>query len=165
MSSLNLSAPWFIYYAELSELFKEDPEVHLDFDENEKVIKLFVDNDEKADALTKLLPMTKEFGNVVVKINVIPANNENSIAEVFRKAFEGNPAFKDVIVTSSEAGAFGATYILFAKKVVQYYADNLGDPNGNISTLYQDIARDVFGEVAYFCTDTEDIVTEDDVEE
>jgi hypothetical protein len=43
---------------------------------------------------------------------------------------------------------------VFEKKVVQFFNDQLDDINGNKSTLYQDIAKDVFEkhEGVYFCT-------------
>ena len=46
-------------------------------------------------------------------------------------------------------------YVMFKPEVVQYWDDNLGDPHGNISTLAQEIARDVFedGNGVYFSTD------------
>lgn len=44
--------------------------------------------------------------------------------------------------------------MLFKKEVVQYFTDNLGDYNGYRSTLYENIARDIFGDIVgvFFCT-------------
>lgn len=44
---------------------------------------------------------------------------------------------------------------LLLKEVVQYFNDNIGDINGNCSTLYEIIARDIFPNVngIYFCTE------------
>lgn len=157
MGNLNLSSPWVIFYRKVNELFKDDPEVALVFNDEDVILKIYVDNVEKADAISKLLPSEKSFGNVTLKIEVIPANlnKEESYADLFSKAFKGNPAFSDIISTEGHEGSFQATYILFAKKVVQFYSDNLTDPNGQTSTLYQDLAKEVFGELAntYFCTD------------
>ena len=93
--------------------------------------------------------------NIVVKILVLPANAENEDKlTLFQKAFEGNPAFSygdsgNNSITSS------FNYVVFAPEVVQFFYDNLGDINGNYSTLYQEIAKDVFGEDEglHFCTD------------
>jgi hypothetical protein len=54
--------------------------------------------------------------------------------------------------------------VVFVPKVVQYYTDNLGDINGFRTTLYQELAKELFGESeltrgVYFCTD---IIDEDD---
>lgn len=154
--NLDLSAPWYIFYSEVNELFKDDPEVKVVYNEEANEIKLYVDNEEKAEALTELLPTEKIFGKVVVRLTVVPANmeeNKVSMADLFNKAFKGNPAFVNVVSTEGVPGAFQATYVVFAKKVVQYYADNLADPNGLTSTLYQEIARNVFGDIdVNFCT-------------
>ena len=49
------------------------------------------------------------------------------------------------------------TYIIFEKEVVQYFADDLGDLHGINSTLYQDLAKEIFGESSniHFCTDSD----------
>ena len=43
---------------------------------------------------------------------------------------------------------------VFAKEVVQYWNDSLSDPYGKVSTLYQDIAKDIFEDTdgVMFCT-------------
>lgn len=50
------------------------------------------------------------------------------------------------------------TYIVFKNKVVQFWNDDLSDIYGNRSTLYQDIAKEIFGESSgiFFCTDKEE---------
>ena len=52
------------------------------------------------------------------------------------------------------------TYVVFVNEVVQYFNDDLGDVYGQCSTLYQEIAKDVFGETegVFFCTDVEEPV-------
>ena len=45
--------------------------------------------------------------------------------------------------------------MVFQNKVVQYFSDNMQDINGFTSTLYQEIAKELFGVDGglYFCTD------------
>jgi hypothetical protein len=154
---LNLAAPWIVYYHKIEALFKDDPAIKIVFDNENLVLKLYVEGDEKYNALAKLLPFEKDFGNVSLKIQVIPANTlQVSDINLFEKAFEGNPAvsfIKSVIDVSSN----NFNFVVFQKKVVQFYDDNLGDINGLHSTLYHDIAKEVFGEREgiYFCTDKE----------
>ena len=141
---VNLSSPWITFQHEIVELFKKDPEVKAVIDEDENAVHLFVENPVKADALMELLPTAKWFGNVCVKINVIPANDCNvNKGVLFEQAFEGNPIFDSVLVVE---GMYNnpVTYVIFEDKVAQYWNDNLGDPHGNVSTLYQEIAKDVF---------------------
>lgn len=154
---VKLSSPWINFYHEIVALFGEDPDIKIEYDEDELEIKLFVDNPTKADALTKLLPNERVFGRIVLKITVIPANDVNSSdSALFQKAFEGNPAFS-YIENVDGAFTFNASYVVFKNKVVQYFNDDLSDVNGFRSTLYQEIAKDVFGNTngIYFCTDVE----------
>ena len=157
MARLKLSPPWDIYYREVEELFREDPEVRVVYDEDENVISLYVDNRAKAEALYVLLPEEKEFGNVKLYIKVIPANNLSFGNVEFTKiqdALEGNGALS---YTKIVRGIFNndVLYIVFKNKVVQYYNDSLFDVNGLCSTLYQNIAEDVFEDVdgVFYCTD------------
>ena len=149
-----LSSPWVIFYNEINELFKRDPEIRVEYDNDIPEIKLFVNNLEKADALQQLLPTTKEFGGAVLKLTVVPANVSTvSKLDLFEKAFKGNPAFS----YTKSVGGFSrpvGNFVVFDSEVVQYFNDDLTDINGNCTTLYQEIAKDVFGEIPglYFCT-------------
>ena len=148
-----LSAPWVTYYRKIEALFGNDPQVNVQYDEEGLNIKIYVESGVKAEAIEKLLPTEKEFGNVKVKITVIPANNQ-SILDVFKTAFDGNPALSFVKTVSSPITG-DTSYVVFANKVVQFFNDDLSDINGNVSTLYQEIAKDVLGcpTNLFFCTD------------
>ena len=141
MGKLNLSAPWTDFYREIQALFKDDPDIQLAYDEDNYVVKMFVEGEEKADALSKLMPSERAFGNVILRVQVIPANeNEVSRVELFQKAFKGNTVFSYAKTTELTPMSFGASYVVFKNKVVQYFNDDLSDVNGLRSTLYQDIA-------------------------
>ena len=159
MPRIKMSAPWDVFYHEINELFKEDPEITVVYDEDTKEIKLYVYGQGKATALNDLLPTHKTYGNVTQKITITPANgfsfassgdNINKIMDALR----GNGAVSRIVPVS---GVFSnpITYVAFINKVVQYFNDDIGDINGQCSTLYQEIAKDVFGELdgIYFCTD------------
>lgn len=152
---VKLSPPWITYYRELEQLFDGDAEVTVKFDEDRKAIKLYVNNTDKADALTKLLKTYQKFGNVIVSIEVYPSNmEEKTPIELMEIAFKGNKSLSKI---KSVTDIFGnkINYVAFQAKVAQFYDDNLGDINGNKSMLYQDIAKDVFKEHdgIFFCTD------------
>jgi len=157
-NKVGLSAPWVTFYREINALFGDDPDIHIEYDEDEVEVKLFVQNSDKADALTQLLPTEKAFGNVVLKITVIPANEPAPTkASLIARAFQGNPVYSygttvDGIMSNP------IHYVVFANKVVQFFNDDLGDVNGNCSTLYQEIAKDVLGaeEGVHYCTDVID---------
>lgn len=155
MGKVKLSSPWVLYYHELQAFFEKDSEVEVVFDEEETEIKLFVDNPRKADALTQLLPTEKKFGSMEVKVTVIPANNlKKTKFRLIQEALDGNDAvsyFDSEDVFTNPIG-----YVVFDKEVVQYFTDDLSDIHGCRSTLYQDMAKEIFGNLdgVCFCTDT-----------
>ena len=156
MAILKLSAPWQIYYKELCELFKFDPEVRIVYDTDEQIINIYVDNTAKAEAMAAVLPTEKDFGGITVLIVVIPANKTNlrrTRGTTYEDLFYKNPIVDD-IVTIEGVMTNPITYIIFKKEVVQYYNDSLSDAHGMCSTLYQDIASRVLdaGEGIFFCT-------------
>ena len=156
---LNLASPWAIFYHEIQALFEKDEDIKITFDEENYVIKLYVTGTDKAAALEELLPQEKDFGNITLKIEVIPANNENpTFKELYERAFAGNPIFS---YASNGYNGITAdnTYIVFRKEVVQYYNDSLKDINGLCSTLHQEVAKDVFDETpgVCYCTDTDKV--------
>ena len=158
MEKMKLSPPWFIYVNKLQALFKSDKDITFNFDEENYALKIYVADEEKAEALTKLLPMQKEFGNVVVNISIIPPNEVGgNLVDVFRKAFKNNP---DVVDIFTAEGIFSnpINYVIFKKEVVQFFNDDLGDAHGVRSTLSEELAREVFGtpDGIYFCTDVDD---------
>ena len=160
MQNLKKISPWVEYYRKLVALFKKDPDIKIIYDEGINVIKMYINGQDKYEALNQLLPSEKKFGNVTLEIELIPCNDlKLSQTDLFRRAFSGNPVVTDVITIGQEI--IGSTndfnYIVFEKEVVQYYDDSLNDPHGNRSTLYQEIAKEVFGEQdgIYFCTDKE----------
>lgn len=151
---MKLSAPWMIYFNQIKAMFSEDIAVKAVWDGATYTIKLYVDGEEKAEALSQLLPQTKQFGNIEVTITIIPANKLNdSKVSLFQKAFDGNPAVVDITTFDTPFGT--NSFVVFAPKVVQYYNDDMYDLNGICSTLYQELAKSLFGEFAniHFCTE------------
>lgn len=140
---VGIASPWMTFAREVHELFREDPEVEVEFDNDECVLSLLVANSSKADALSKIIPTEKQFGNVTMKISVIPANEDESEVELFRRAFAGNPVVSDIRTVQDMFGS-EVSYVLFTPKVVQFQNDNIGDINGFCHTLYETIAKDLF---------------------
>lgn len=163
MEKFDLLSPWMDYVHKLEAFFDLDDDIEIEYveEDGEKIIKIKVDGEEKAEALEKLLPIEKAFGTTVVDIEVIPSNEEDSKAKLFRIAFAGNEAVKYIKTVSLPFTSNPFTYVVFEKDVVQYWNDNLGDINGMSSTLYQNLAKEIFdpdGEGTggvYFCTDVD----------
>lgn len=162
MAKLKLAAPWTTYYRQIQAMFKNDEQVRVIFDENEIKIKLYVDNSQKALALERLLPESVTFGNVTLNICVIPANIDDKVVEIssdieaVKQALEGNEAVAQFYPIE---GIFSnrMLYVAFKKEVVQFFNDDLSDIRGMCSTLYANIANELFGRIngVFFCTDSE----------
>lgn len=154
---VTISPPWLGFFRELEALFGKDPEITLRYVDEPTAVKFYVDNEAKAAALDAILPKSKNFGGKVIYVDLVLTNKAKnpSVASLFKTAFEGNPAFIEMIDIE---GVFvnPIHYCVFAKEVVQYWNDNLSDPLGNVTTLYQDIAKDIFEESdtggVIFCT-------------
>lgn len=155
MKELKLSPPWNTFVSELKALFGEDPDIKIVYDEDAYEVKLYVEDEAKAEALTQLIPEQRIYGNVALKVTIVPANSQDENgADLVEAAFKGNPVLKEVLRLKTPFGEYD--YAIFRKEVVQFYNDDLTDPHGNESTLFEDIARDVFGDTGvFFCTDSE----------
>lgn len=165
---MKISPPWITYVNEVNCLFEHDPEVQLIYDNDEKTVELYVEDPTKAFAIDKLLPDEVEYGNIVLEVKVIPGNKASSeeIPEnptndwLFNTAFKNSPVFA---YTKTISGLFSndLTYVVFKNRVVQFFNDNLNDIHGLVSTLYQEIANDVFSDElngVCYCTDIEERV-------
>jgi hypothetical protein len=151
------SAPWIEYYHSLKELFGGDPDIVMDIDEQEPSIIMHVNGDAKYEALCKLLPGQKTYGNVTLYILIFPANERLTTARMLDNAFAGNPNYAFTKVVNSPMMSNPMTFVVFKKKIAQFFNDNLGDLYGNTSTLYENIARDILAEQdgVFYCTDKE----------
>ena len=151
-------SPWVVYYNQIKALFDGDQDITTEFDADNLAIVIKVANTEKAEALAKIMPMSKGFGGVTVSIRVVPANVDAGqyLADCFKTAFTGNEAFSHVTMVP-DVFTNPMAFCVFKKEVVQYPDDNIFDEHGICSTLYQDIAKKIFGEVdgVFFCTDVE----------
>ena len=152
MEKVKLSPPWEEYVRKVTSLFAEDSEI--DVEAKDMVMTIRVDNTDKYEALTHLLPETKEFGNVSLSIRIVPANTlEKTNKDYIKDLFKGNGSVTRI--QEETVGTNPMTFVEFCKYVVQYYNDNLGDLHGNRTTVMEQIAREVFDDVSgvYFCTD------------
>ena len=162
---LKILSPWYTLYNEVKAMFAQDRDIRVIFDDETEVkrIKLYVADNNKAAALDKLMKHEYNFGNVVVYVDIIPANtaaaetiidtDDFTTAELYEIAFADNPALVTVGVVHGILG-FDMVYVIFKKEVVQYYNDDLSDAFGQRSTLYQEIAKELFAaeDGLFFCT-------------
>ena len=167
---LKISPPWVTDINKIQALFDPDPQIACNVVwKGQPSITLAVaeSNPKKAVAIRQLLPEYIPYSNVTLSIDVdcpkiinIAFTNKK---ELFEAAFGGNPAFAYCVAPKQEDYWYlDFVYVVFKNCVVQFFNDNLNDAHGLISTLYQDIAEELFrdailpggGMVAY-CTDVE----------
>lgn len=137
-----LSAPWAIYAAEAEALFECDEEVVVEYDDEGRRLMLRVANAVKADALARLLPAERVFGNVTLTVAVVPASDGATDEQVWRWAFDGNPAFAGVVTDAMPDGS-PITFAVFEPECAQWLADDTSSPFGVQTRTYEQVARDV----------------------
>lgn len=162
---LKILAPWVIVERKFEALFDGDPQIacNIDYSGAAPAIVLACNNGDKVTALQQILPEEITFGGVTLKITVngTPSNRAFiNKKELFETAFSGNPAFAYAVSPVDEGyNWFSMVYVVFNNTVVQFFADNLNDCHGIISTLYQDIAAELLTGPAtqgvYFNTNVE----------
>lgn len=146
---LKILPPWSITIRKFEALFDGDPQIacNVNWGGAAPSIILSCNNRDKVAALLRILPDEISFGNVKLKISVdgIPSNRAfTSKVELFDTAFSGNPAYAYSICPAEEGYQWIATtYVVFKNCVVQFFADNLNDCHGVISSLYQNIAEEI----------------------
>ena len=166
---LKISPPWVTIINKIVALFDGDPQIACNVDANSTTPSIIIscNNGDKVTALKQLLPPQYTFGNVVLTVGIDgPETNRafKTPKELFETAFKGNPAFVTAVSPVDEGYWFvDITYVIFKNCVVQFFNDNLNDAHGVISTLYQDIAAELFADYlerskrgVHFNTDVED---------
>ena len=143
MEKIKIVSPWINFYHEVTALFRADPDVDVKFnDEDDYEIKLFVKDPMKAEALEYILPKERIFGNVTVKVTVIPANKPiSSIEEALRYGFKDNLIFNYSRTESTPIGEFN--YAVFRPEIVQYFNDDISDIDGKRTATAEQIAKEV----------------------
>lgn len=155
-NEFKMAAPWVTYFEKLKALFEQDPEIinmRLVEENGGYRIKIYVAKEDKAYAISKLLPFVACFGNVTVPIVIYSGKEEDNWIDFFVDAFRGNPIIKEII--ESVGPTEDMNYVVFKKEVVQYYNDNMQSMDGFSSTLYENIAREIFKDSptgTFFCT-------------
>ena len=140
--NLTLASPWAIYASEVDALFELDDEVTVEYDNVAPRLVVRVANAVKADALAQLLPTERTFGNVTLGVSVVPDNDSATDEQLWRWAFDGNPAFAGVATDAMPDGS-PVTFAMFEPECVQYMADDTTNPYGLRTRTYEQVARDV----------------------
>ena len=98
---MKLSPPWCTHVSMLNAMFDEDKDITIKYDNDQYTVKIYVNDADKAFALNKIINTWKEYGNIVLRVIVVPPNYEKIKKEtesydtqsLYEVAFKGNPAF------------------------------------------------------------------------
>lgn len=154
---MKLSAPWETYWHEIQAMFMGDPEIRLMYLEDERLIKMYVENTDKATALSKILPEKVDFGNVDLQIQIIPANKLETNESIYTAAFKDNPNFCFATTTDTPPTP-SMTFVVFQPRIAQFYNDNMRDYYGNKNILMQDVANEILNKNPEVCFCTAKVV-------
>lgn len=145
MENLKLAPPKVIYVRWLESFFQEDPDVDIEYLENQDEVILSVKGIAKAEALAEILADKVELGNETLAITVVHNPEEETLIDKYRDAFAGNAAVNCIIENTTPLFQ-GNFHVVFKPEVVQYQADDISDIHGLQSTLYADLARKIMKE-------------------
>lgn len=156
---VKLSSPWETIHHMLAAIFADDEEIQVgDIDESNYTMTITVYNDEKFKALSRRLRQQYELGNITLTIILLDAVDDaadKSSAKDLETIFAGNKFFSKVESVRDFMG-FEHNYCLFSREILQYYNDNITDPNGFESKLMQDVAGQIFNiNDVNWCTELE----------
>lgn len=151
MMKMHVEAPWYTFQKKVRALFNGDPDITVndlvvdEGGEADYVLNIEVRKHKKFVALDRVISTYKEFGNIIVKIELYDVENNglNSGVEIYETIFEGNPIMESVKNRVFPDG-IPHGYVCFAPEVVQFFDDNLADYSGNWTGLAEDIAREIF---------------------
>ena len=139
---VGMSSPWVTYARKLAMLLTAD-DTEVEYNSEKKKVTIRTNSFDKCAAFTKLLPQAVVFGNVILTIDIIPANDIDDVT-MFKHIFANSPIVDKIVTIQPEGTSNPFTYILFKKEVVEYWDDNLGNPHGFMFDLYQNMAENVF---------------------
>ena len=161
ITTVGLQSPWVTIWYKLKTMFEHDTEIEIsdiiyptDEDNNKDdngcvhyLVNISTQNPSKRAALRKLLPHAYEFGNIILDIDVLEADETDDNLEItgqdFFDLFEGNYVFFNVISIEDPFG-IKHEYAVFSRIVASFYNDDISDPWGMWNGLYEDIARAIF---------------------
>ena len=163
--NFKLSTPWVVLRNKLDTFFESDDDISVGYCETEGdivTIPIEIIDPKKYFALCKIMKTTYEYGNVTCKIKLSTTDNSiekkifNSSKEIISTALKGNSLFKNI---QEEETVWGGqiTFVVMAKEVLQFKADDLSDLYGNENMVAEDVAYSIFDlpMCHYFSTEEE----------
>lgn len=145
---VRLSPPWDGHMSKLASFFKGDDRVRVGTCGMGYVANIEVFDTKMYSALEQVLNKRIRFGNVVLKINLVPANGvkafkgEMTDLAALKVVLKDNPAFAKIVSRKTELG--NNVFVLFKPVVLMWYNDNLASPYKQSTSVYELEAQIVF---------------------
>ena len=131
--------PWYDYVKKVELFFKKDPDIYIEFNCASYVLDIYTNNQFKAAALQYLLPTYVNFETAEIDININNTSDEKAYNSEYMTPYghlsqlaQDNPIFVSVNLNEF----INITEVIFSAEIIQY--------GENKSTLYEDIARELF---------------------
>ena len=141
----------------IASLFAGAKGVTTKFEFKHRVLRIYVENAEQAEALARVLKPRHEFGGLYLDIAVYPGNKKKidlkklkgcesaeATFECLKLAMKGNKYKSNAFYVDDPVMGTRWYFVEFAKKVCQYQADNMSNVHGVESALPEDVAKLAF---------------------
>lgn len=153
-SNVKLSPPWTTIYNKLRAFFAKDPDIKVHSVKLTKTGDRYIVVEspfcEKIDALVRLMKDEYKFGNVTLKIYFSVSNGFKATETdgLYGQAIDGLASNAAIVDIKKVENFVHDEFVVieFAKEIVQFYNDDLGDYYGNWNGTYVDIAKELFKE-------------------
>lgn len=157
MRELKLANPVTYTANKIASLFEGAKGITTKFEFKHRVLRIYVENAEQAEAMAKMLKPHHDFGGLYLDVAVYPGNGKRinvkklqgceSDAEAFecmKLAMKGNKYKSKAFYVDDPVMGTRWYFVEFAKKVCQYNADNMANAHGVESALPEDVAKLAF---------------------
>lgn len=152
--NIKLSPPWTTIYNKLRVFFAKDPDIKVNpvklTKAGDRYIVIESPYCEKIDALVRLMKDEYKFGNVTLKIHFAVSNGFKATETdgLYGYAIDGLASNAAIVDIKKVENFVHDEFVVieFAKEIVQFYNDDLGDYYGNWNGTYVDVAKELFKE-------------------
>lgn len=153
-STLNAYAAAPTMYYRLRALLAADPDITMEYDHKSTTVNIIVADDDRAEALSEMIPSEYDFGDgevLHVLINGMTFEHSRELdEETVNLALGQNPYFAGLKSFDFPMGA--RDFLMFKNTTIPFKADNFGNPEGYYVKTPEELAVSVFDLPGLFIT-------------
>lgn len=156
MSKTNMANPITGHANQLAAFLAKDDDIHTKFEFKRRVLRIYVDDVSKAEALAVILKKRIELGKLYLDIAIYPPNADNGYGKkldlkagdmtadelktMWKCAFKGNRNFVRVLQAKDRTDTIW-TFALFNNVAVQWLNDDMQNPELTTSALPETVVK------------------------